>query len=89
MAEHQVCCGGSVRKEVPSSRSNEVYTVEVHPDKASCTCKGWTFHGKCKHVEQARTELCTWDSSVGPEKQTHQQMVFMLCPRCNGDTRHG
>lgn len=35
-----------------SSRGPEVYRVRLG-DTPSCTCPGWTNHGRCYHVAQA------------------------------------
>jgi hypothetical protein len=32
-------------------------TYEVDVDVGSCTCPGYTFRGKCKHVELAKSRL--------------------------------
>jgi hypothetical protein len=44
----------------------------------TCTCKGFTFRGVCKHVEQVRSQRCGWnpgaDPGLRPEGDT--------CPDC-------
>jgi hypothetical protein len=34
---------------VPGSKSGSVYTVALTDKGFTCTCTGFTFHGKCKH----------------------------------------
>lgn len=40
---------------IKSSRGNETYTVTLNgaSGKWTCTCVGWQFKGKCRHVTQA------------------------------------
>lgn len=45
-----------------------------------CTCKGFQFRKRCKHVEQAQLQLCGWDEFVDPEKSTDGK-----CPRCGSE----
>jgi len=33
------------------SESGNVYTIEKHDDRLSCSCPGFKFRGKCRHVE--------------------------------------
>lgn len=41
------------------STPGETYTVQVGLDgkAASCDCKGWKYHGKCKHAQMAEDAL--------------------------------
>lgn len=48
---------------------------------AVCECKGFTYHGRCYHLEIAEKGRCTWRSGDG-ERQT----VDSVCPRCSGPT---
>jgi len=36
---------------------DHVYYVEQKEDDFSCTCVGFKYHGKCKHIEQVKNEL--------------------------------
>jgi hypothetical protein len=48
----------AIRKfEIGSSRSSETYTVTERGGVWSCSCPGFEFHKKCRHVEQAKTNL--------------------------------
>jgi hypothetical protein len=38
------------------SKDNE-YTVSLDNNTLSCTCTGFTFRGKCKHIEAVRNTL--------------------------------
>jgi hypothetical protein len=78
-----------VTKLVPSdSNPTRAYTTSVFGPmgSADCTCPGWKFHGKCKHVESVRAEMCDWDSEHDAEGQTLQQNVNCVCPRCGSET---
>jgi hypothetical protein len=33
------------------------YTVQVENDNFSCTCTGFTYRGKCKHIEAVKDKL--------------------------------
>jgi hypothetical protein len=50
----------SDEKQKPTSRVLEVagskgntYVVNLEGSRASCTCAGFQFRGKCKHIEEA------------------------------------
>ena len=46
----------------------------------SCTCKGFQFNKKCKHIEQAKSQYCGWDQFVeGTEP------AGSCCPKCCGE----
>jgi uncharacterized Zn finger protein len=60
-----------------------VYATQTSAD---CTCPGWKYHGKCKHVDAVRAEMCTWHSEYSSEQQTLQQNVNCRCPKCGGET---
>jgi hypothetical protein len=45
-----------------------------------CTCKGFQFRKTCKHVKQAETEQCGWDSFFHTG-----EVVDGKCPRCQGE----
>jgi uncharacterized Zn finger protein len=64
-----------------------VYDVYVNRDGTErCTCPGFTYRGKCKHVAAAREKICGWRADVGPEEQTPQQEMEAVCPRCGTTT---
>ena len=37
---------------VPSSDGKKTYTVVLSPNKVTCTCTGFGFRNKCKHIEK-------------------------------------
>lgn len=43
------------RWKILGSRDH-VYYVEETDTGMSCTCVGYKFHGKCKHIEQVKSE---------------------------------
>jgi hypothetical protein len=46
-----------------------------------CTCPGFQFRGKCKHIEQAEKDNCYWGQSAfwgSPEKAPDDG----ICPDC-------
>lgn len=77
-----------VHRSVLSSDGKRHYRVYVTGDgeNADCTCPGYKYHGKCRHVEQVRRELCGWHMEYSEEQQTLEQNVRCVCPRCGGET---
>jgi hypothetical protein len=43
--------------EVLSSKGDSNYIVSVDNGKYSCTCIGYSFRRKCKHIEQIKQKL--------------------------------
>lgn len=50
----------------------------------TCTCKGFQYHGKCKHVKEVDETRCTWHSMWSDEEQTEEG----VCPVCGGPTSY-
>jgi hypothetical protein len=46
----------------------------------SCTCKGFKFNKKCKHIEQAKSQYCGWDQFIDGIES-----VGSSCPKCCGE----
>lgn len=82
-------CGAADTAEVStsvlSSCGKHSYTVWVRGTSAECSCPGWRFHRKCKHVEAVRATQCRWTLGTGPH-QTLQKNVSCRCPACGGPT---
>lgn len=83
-----VCATNSLKEAVPSSKGTDVYEVFVHHDESmdNCTCPGFMYRGKCKHVTALREKLCGWSAFTHEEQQTPQQEMEAICPKCGGDT---
>lgn len=45
-----------IYEHVKSSRTDEKYLVQFNGLFWSCTCAGYQFRGKCKHVDQIKTK---------------------------------
>lgn len=43
-----------IEETVVSKRTGEKYTVSFHTQFWSCTCMGYGFRGKCKHIEEVK-----------------------------------
>jgi hypothetical protein len=84
----QECSSGTITENVLSSKGDKDYLVSVHKDQYldSCTCPGYGYRGKCRHITELREKLCDWSSQVGPEVQTPQQDMEAECPRCGRET---
>lgn len=61
------------------------YTVTRNPDfgwkDIRCECKGFQFRGNCKHVAQAMSQNCGWDSHYDDGEAKDGK-----CPNCGSDT---
>jgi len=45
---------GKVVGRYKSKTSDNVYVVRLKGKKATCNCKGFIFHGYCRHTEMAK-----------------------------------
>jgi hypothetical protein len=48
---------GEYEEIVISTRTGEEYTVKFNGKYWSCTCAGFSYRGKCKHVEETKLKL--------------------------------
>ncbi len=74
------------QKRVLSSSGAGSYSVLVHGAVRGCTCPGWRYHGRCKHVAQVEAEVCGWELGKSPQHQTLQKNVACICPACGAET---
>jgi hypothetical protein len=58
------------------------HKVEIGLNKAWCDCKGFHFKKRCKHLEEAQKEICTWHQQWCDEIYVNDNK----CPRCGGPT---
>ena len=61
------------------------YSQYFHIGGLQCTCKGFQFRKKCKHIDEIEHTRCTWHSMYS-EPQTEEQEENHVCPECGGET---
>lgn len=69
-----------VSTEVKGSKGDTYYVSFSMNGGMHCTCKGFEFRGKCKHIETE--EFCQWHQQWSDEIQKEGG----VCPRCGGPT---
>jgi len=72
---------------IVSSRTGEQYRVSFGPVESgpvqndwSCTCKGWIYNRRCKHVDGAKLLRCGWNHELEPRPMPEGR----VCPDCGG-----
>jgi hypothetical protein len=55
-------------------------------DEVMCDCEGYLYRGQCSHQQDALELLCLWREDRSSEKQTDEQSINRICPRCLGPT---
>jgi hypothetical protein len=85
----QVCRQTELAENVLSSKGDKTYSVLATLEGGyhdSCTCPGFGFRGKCRHIEEVRSRICGWHELHSDEIQTPQQEMEGICPKCGGET---
>jgi hypothetical protein len=84
----QACATTSLSETFESSSGKGTYETYVHvsDDMDQCSCPGWQYRGKCRHVTELRQKLCGWNEQYSDEVQTPQQEMEAVCPKCGGET---
>jgi hypothetical protein len=63
------------------STEPRIYGTHVY----SCTCKGFQFRGRCKHIKQVAHQRCGWNPQPDPGLQPDQDKNgSRICPECGG-----
>ncbi len=85
----QECGSDSVKENVLSSKGTEEYEVFVSRSSEydACTCPGFQYRGKCKHVTALREKLCDWTEQKSEITQSPQQEMEGICPKCGSETK--
>ena len=85
----QVCSATAAEEKVLSSKGDQTYDVYASLDERldSCTCPGFQYRRKCKHVGAVRKKICGWHEQASEERQTPQQEMEGICPKCGAETQ--
>jgi hypothetical protein len=79
---------------VPGSKKGATYTVrfgfmpQPHPvqNDWSCSCQGFRFHGKCKHIAEVKASKarCGWNGFLDNLEPAQDARGEYCCPECGG-----
>ena len=79
------------RMKVLSSNGRDSYTVEFGPTPYgpyqhnwSCSCPAGQAGKRCRHIEDAKTQRCGWNSELEPQRIPDGH----VCPWCRGPLKY-
>jgi hypothetical protein len=82
--------GGYTQENMFSERHWPTCTCPAYKyTKATINFGGRMVKPECKHIEQARVDVCGWHrewANVHDLAQTEEQRKQFICPRCGGPT---
>lgn len=71
----QVCSATAAEEKVLSSKGDQTYDVYASLDERldSCTCPGFQYRRKCKHVGAVRKKICGWHEQASEERHLNKK----------------
>lgn len=67
---------------IPSDDGPQIYstTPDTLGSDGFCTCLGYNFTGKCKHISRVNLARCRWVA------KTEEEYELEICPACGEKT---
>jgi hypothetical protein len=89
---YQECKSKDGWQEIPvksSNPENAPYIVTIPSwavEDAICSCPGFEYRGKCRHLSEASAKICSWSEIDSDFRQTEEQKRKRICPKCGNKT---
>ena len=62
---------------------NNYTQTGIGTENPACNCKGFQYHGKCKHIRQAQEEMCQYHEMIHGSPE-----IDGICPFCGNETEY-
>jgi hypothetical protein len=78
--------------EIRSSDGETLYEVNPDANNGGCSCKGWEYRQKCRHMERVWEEACLYNpqwkdpgpGTLEPVRYLRPGDHYGECPGCGG-----